>query len=174
MTTDANGNGHKGPVATYTLEDFIDELVDEAIAAHITRYDNDGEEIDSGDYVQDYDAAHNLKLSKRQLGYLCADALENLGLLNCVWCGIHTGKIGEFYMVKDDLWDRYGCANGCACIGCLEQSMGRRLRCDDFRIRPDADLTTAPSDHMSERLRDRLGIMALFDVTQATDTAPQP
>ena len=52
-----------------------------------------------------------------------------LGCLDCVWCGVNTSEIGEFYMVRDELWDAYGCAHGCACIGCLAAKTTARLAC---------------------------------------------
>jgi hypothetical protein len=167
-TADANGAGRQIGPATYTLEDFIAELVEEVTDCH------DFDDKDSGlchdcaddNYWQARADAYDLKLTKRQLAHLCAEALENLGLLNCVWCGVNTSEIGEFYFVNNDLWDRYGCAHGCACIGCLEMSIGRRLQPDDFtsamRQLPD------PRQYVSDRLRNRLGI------TDATARAPQP
>jgi hypothetical protein len=112
----------------YTLDDFMDSLLylDEAHAEHFT---------------------------KRDLAHLCADAIHYLGILDCVACGINTSAIGEWYMVTNEIWDTYGPADGCLCIGCLENRMGRRLRPGDFQNLP----LNADSTHKSERLLDRLG-----------------
>jgi hypothetical protein len=139
--------------AIYSLADFLDDLTRRA-----TLYTPEG----GGPHIPYHHNAGRLRLTKRQLMRMCYDTLENIGALDCNWCGIDTGEIGEFYMVTDDLWDRYGCGDGMACIGCLERSMGRRLQPDDF-ITPDF----SREDHMSDRLRDRRGI----DIADAT---PQP
>lgn len=142
----------------HTLWDFIDLLTDNA-ARHYTDFDDEDQDA----YWQAKDDANELKLTKLELAHLCAEAIDELGILDCVWCGVNTSEIHEYYMVTDALWGAYGPARGCACIGCLEKSMGRRLRPDDF--------TTLPSSQLSERLRDRLGIMPLFDIAEVT---PQP
>jgi hypothetical protein len=38
----------------------------------------------------------------------------------------------EVYTVKDAIWTRAGAPDGCLCIGCLEQRLGRRLKPKDF------------------------------------------
>lgn len=151
--------------ATYSLADFLNDLVRRA--APYTA--EGGRSPHRGD-------PKRLRMTKRQLMHLCYDTLEGFGALDCVWCGVDTAEIGEFpYMIHDDLWEHYGCADGCACIGCLEKSMGRRLQPDDFTtpVPPGGYAWGYPSD----RLRDRLGLgtVALFDTTtEAGDTAPQP
>src|SRR5437879_5416864 len=76
----------------------------------------------------------------------------------CVDCGVNThpgcpdgpqtridialtGKSGvtldrqtEVYSVRDSVWSQAGMRswNGCLCIGCLEQRLGRELRPNDF------------------------------------------
>jgi hypothetical protein len=126
----------------YTLDDFIDSLLylDEAHAEHFT---------------------------KRDLAHLCADAIHYLGALDCVVCGINTSEIGEYYMVADAIWDTYGPADGCLCIGCLEHRMGRRLRPGDFLNAP----VNGEHERQSDRLRDRLGVTTL---PQPAPAAPQP
>ena len=81
-----------------------------------------------------------------------------MGSLDCIWCGVDTAEIGEFYMVRNEIWDEYGPKTGCLCIGCLEDRIGRQLRPDDFK---DAPINTNPDQHRSDRLQDRLGIMPL-------------
>ena len=43
---------------------------------------------------------------------------------------LHAGC--EVYCVKDVIWTRAGAPDGCLCIGCLEQRLGRRLKPKDF------------------------------------------
>jgi hypothetical protein len=134
-TTDTNGDTGKIPRGTYTLDDFLEALyyLDEAYAEHFT---------------------------KRELVDLCAVAIHYLGALDCASCGVNTSEIGEYYMVTDAIWDAHGPADGCLCIGCLENRMGRRLRPDDFITAP----ANSAHERQSERLRDRLGVT----------TSPQP
>jgi hypothetical protein len=77
--------------------------------------------------------------------------------LHCADCGIGTVTLGEYYMVKRDVWEQVWTGRrkawhgtvpgqGILCIGCLEQRLGRTLTPDDF--------TFAPTP-MSDRLRDR-------------------
>lgn len=56
----------------------------------------------------------------------------NSGAFDCVDCGVHTGKIGEYYMVKNTLWHEHGVERGMLCIGCLENRMQRSLTKGDF------------------------------------------
>lgn len=56
----------------------------------------------------------------------------NSGAFNCVDCDIHTGVIGEYYMVANELWDKHGVENGMLCIGCLEIRLQRTLTKSDF------------------------------------------
>jgi hypothetical protein len=75
-----------------------------------------------------------------------------LGDPHCGDCGIDTIAIGEYYMVRDDLWplDRL---DGMLCIGCLERRLGRELAATDF---DDAPVNRDPGDFRSRRLRARL------------------
>lgn len=71
----------------------------------------------------------------------------------CLDCGVDTGEIDEYYMVRDDVWLAAveSKSSGMLCIGCLEKRLGRTLAHTDF--------TDAPVNFMgpfSMRLRDRL------------------
>lgn len=57
---------------------------------------------------------------ERDPGWFCAD------------CQVHTGLIGEYYMVRKDLWQLYGADRDMLCIECLESRVGRELRPQDF------------------------------------------
>ena len=81
----------------------------------------------------------------------------------CVDCGINTITLGEFYMVRADVWDQawrgrrksyHGKLPGTEilCIGCLERRIGRTLAQSDFTDVP----INNPDEDMSDRLRDRL------------------
>ncbi|WP_374159065.1 hypothetical protein ACEWX3_07535 [Mycobacterium sp. G7A2] len=91
-------------------------------------------------------------VTKLQLSHACAEALDWLGSFECIWCGVDTLEIGEYYSVKDDLWNKYGPAHGCLCIGCLEGRLGRQLVPGDFTSAPINE-----RDGTSHRLLNRLG-----------------
>lgn len=71
---------------------------------------------------------------------------------HCKDCGIHTGVIGEYYMVTNQIWSEHGC-EGMLCVSCLEGRMGRRLSSRDFTNFP---INTGVGIHRSKTLTDRL------------------
>jgi len=73
----------------------------------------------------------------------------------CLDCEVHTGVIGEYYMVNNDLWDTYVSESGMLCVRCLEDRIMRRLTPTDFS---DVPINTITPYHRSDRLRDRLGM----------------
>jgi hypothetical protein len=104
-------------------------------------------------------------------------------LTACADCGIGTATLGEWYMVKDEVWEQawggrrkswHGRVPGqeVLCIGCLEARIGRTLMACDFT---DASVNDPHENNISERLRDRLqrtegtihGADALFDMMAA-------
>jgi hypothetical protein len=140
MTTYAEKN--------YELGSLIHALVELAAGEYIG-YDEDSDE----DHAAAYDAAWDLRLTKLQLARLCAEAVDDMGCLDCVWCGVDTGETGEYYMVTDEIWERYGPVRGCLCIGCLEDRMGQQLVAADFT---DCPVNHEKKTFGSPRLRDRL------------------
>jgi hypothetical protein len=70
---------------------------------------------------------------------------------------VDTGKIGEHYMLKDDVWfSVHGSKKGMICLGCVEKRLGRRLVPDDFN---DSHVNhPQPGKIMSARFVNRLGI----------------
>ena len=60
----------------------------------------------------------------------------------CADCGVGTNRIGEWYMVRDDIWEQawrgrrkpWQVLPGqqVLCIGCLEKRLGRTLMACDF------------------------------------------
>jgi hypothetical protein len=88
------------------------------------------------------------------LGFHCAD------------CGAGTGTLGEYYMVRDDVWEQAWVGRRKSwqtpdreflCIGCLEERLGRTLTPCDF---PDYPINDPAKYGMSDRLRSRLGEVA--------------
>jgi hypothetical protein len=76
----------------------------------------------------------------------------------CADCGVNTLAIGEWYIVKDEVWKAAGRLGDLTdsfflCIGCLELRLERRLMPDDFTDAPVNDPTGS-----SRRLRDRLTV----------------
>lgn len=116
---------------TYTIEDFINELLVEHHYSHRTRY------------------------HKGELGHLALDAASHLGGFRCFGCDRDTDEMGEYYIVHKRLWKAYG-VEGMLCIGCFEKRLGRRLTPADFT--KCAVNTSDKYGHRSTRLRDRLGI----------------
>jgi hypothetical protein len=81
----------------------------------------------------------------------------------CADCSIGTYTIGEWYMVRDEVWEEAWAGRrkpwhaldgqGILCIGCLEKRIGRTLMAWDFKYVQVND----PNDgSISDRLWDRL------------------
>lgn len=83
------------------------------------------------------------ELTEYNLMFMCRD------------CHVNTNDIDEYYMVNNSIWKLVCPDNNPAtllCIGCLENSLGRKLMSTDF--------TEAPINYIglkSKRLADRLG-----------------
>lgn len=87
--------------------------------------------------------------------------------MRCDDCGEDTDKINEYYMVKDEIWEKAGASEwpewvkelkedpDLLCIGCLEKRIGRQLTKQDFAECPVNELA-GPFPNKSERLRNRL------------------
>lgn len=133
----------------YEVGDFIHTLLAIAAVEHVGYDEEDGEARDKA-----HDAAWDLKLTKRALAHLCAEAVDDMGRLDCLWCGVDT--VDEYYIVTREIWEQYGPKKneGCLCIGCLEDRMDRRLVPGDFTDVP----VNTDGGHRSERLRDRMGL----------------
>lgn len=56
----------------------------------------------------------------------------------CVKCRFDTLNNHEYYMLKDEVWliANDGSYKGMLCIGCVEQTIGRRLNKNDFTSAP--------------------------------------
>ena len=90
-------------------------------------------------------------MTRRYLGAPCAD------------CGVGTFTLGEWYMVKDEVWDHawvgrrksWHALDGqdFLCIACLETRLGRTLMACDFT---DVPINDPNQDNISERMRHRL------------------
>jgi len=71
----------------------------------------------------------------------------------CQDCEIDTGKIDEYYMVINSIWQEAKMRRGMLCIGCLEERIGRRLKSTDFT---DCYLNNLRLGSKSQRLLNRL------------------
>lgn len=81
----------------------------------------------------------------------------------CADCGVGTITLGEYYMVKDDVWEKAWVGRlkswhvlpgqQYLCVGCLETRIGRTLVACDFT---DALVNDPTDPTMSERLGRRL------------------
>lgn len=72
----------------------------------------------------------------------------------CVDCEVHTGVVGDYYMIHKHLWAEFGCGDGMLCIACLERRMGRILTPSDFT---DAPVNGGALTYRSERMISRVG-----------------
>jgi hypothetical protein len=72
----------------------------------------------------------------------------------CSDCGVDLIKIGEYYIVKDKVWDEVASKNELLCIGCLEKRIGRKLISEDF---PEIELNYGKNYSQSRRLLNRMG-----------------
>jgi hypothetical protein len=87
----------------------------------------------------------------------------------CGGCGVDTDALGEYYMVKDELWEQaWPGSTGSSdllCIGCLEERLGRKLTPADF-----ADCGLNHKQRIfarSARLRDRLSAGATTRISRS-------
>lgn len=55
---------------------------------------------------------------------------------DCEDCGRNTYEIGEYYMVRNSVWDETGLKHGkgMLCIKDLEKRIGRKLNFEDFTL----------------------------------------
>ena len=86
--------------------------------------------------------------------HLVIEAVDHMNQVACRVCSVDTWELGEYYMVTDEIWKRYGIGRSMICIGCLEHRLGRELTSGDFTAWP---INTEPDRDRSPRLRDRLG-----------------
>jgi hypothetical protein len=100
--------------------------------------------------------AHLMRRAAVALGDLAA-ALDDLAAclvppdFACLDCGTNVVRLGEYFMVWDDVWLRANPDDrGMLCIGCLEQRLGRQLYPLDFADAP------VNFDHVGPRLRSRI------------------
>jgi hypothetical protein len=85
-------------------------------------------------------------------------------LSRCADCGFGTITGGEYYMVKEEVWEAAWAGRRkpwhelpgqqVLCIGCLEKRIGRKLTANDFTDAPVNDLND--DSLRSERLINRL------------------
>lgn len=74
----------------------------------------------------------------------------------CLDCKVDTGKISEYYMLKDEIWlNIFPSKFGMLCVGCAEARLGRQLAPADFN---DSYLNKKRTVSRSMRLADRLGM----------------
>lgn len=72
----------------------------------------------------------------------------------CTDCGIDTGKAGEYFMLRDEVWfSVFPSKFGMLCVGCVESRLGRELNPQDFN---DSYLNTSRKFARSIRLSSRM------------------
>lgn len=78
----------------------------------------------------------------------------------CLDCNLDTGKAGEHYFIRDEVWHRTGLDKiGMLCVECAETRIGRVLVAADFT---DCYLNTSAKFHRSTRLIDRMNKCGLL------------
>ena len=93
---------------------------------------------------------------------------EDEKAFECLDCSVNTSEIEEYYALVDEVWlEAQPDKDGMLCVGCVERRLGRTLRESDFN-------ETAPINRLgwphSDRLRDRLGVLALTAHQNATES----
>lgn len=72
----------------------------------------------------------------------------------CIDCKKDTGRIEEYYMLKDEVWIQvHDSKYGMFCIGCFEQRLKRKLTKEDFN---NSFVNSLNFDKKSMRLLNRL------------------
>lgn len=75
----------------------------------------------------------------------------------CLDCKVDTGKIGEHYMLVDEVWHLTGLQKyGMLCVEHVETRIGRKLVVSDFN---DSYLNNARTGIISQRLANRMGLL---------------
>jgi len=75
----------------------------------------------------------------------------------CLDCGVDTGRIGEFYMLHDDVWlSVVPDSLGMLCVGCIESRLGRQLQSSDFNnsFVNNRKWNVTRSDRLTQRMID--------------------
>lgn len=50
----------------------------------------------------------------------------------CSDCGRDVFEIKQYYMIKDEIWNKYGNDEGLLCMDCLEKRAGFKMFLSDF------------------------------------------
>jgi hypothetical protein len=75
----------------------------------------------------------------------------------CLDCGVDTGRIGEHYMLVDEVWKLTGLGKiGMLCVEHVEKRIGRELVESDFN---SSYLNNARTGIISQRLAQRMGLL---------------
>jgi len=76
--------------------------------------------------------------------------------LACLGCGVNVVYMKEqAYMVHNDVWAAAGLTDGWACVGCLEERLGRELTPDDFGDFFSRDPLFERSERLTSRIEGR-------------------
>lgn len=83
---------------------------------------------------------------------------------SCVDCGVNVERIGEYFVVLDQVWQieaRLDPQEGMYCVGCLESRINRRLCPGDFMDVPANGLRywRESGRWPSRRLQERMGLL---------------
>jgi len=63
------------------------------------------------------------------LDYECSKDFDKYFGMSCEGCGTEEFKL---FMVKDELWEEFGCGERIYCMECFENKLGRKLQREDF------------------------------------------
>jgi hypothetical protein len=126
------------PAAGLLFEEVIDDIARIVARAYTAQV------LDLQDAIQVAYAGVDVEEAARDA------ALERR--FHCLDCDVHTSAIGEYYMLRDEVWlEANPDGDGMLCVGCLEKRLGRRLEPTDF-----TESTHNFVDRASPRLRSRV------------------
>ena len=91
----------------------------------------------------------------------------------CIDCGIDTDKIGEYYMLRDEVWNAaVPEERGMLCIGCVEARLHRRLTSADFTFAPNHSSPRLLSRSCGEQWRKAIARLRRKQARLASDAKP--
>lgn len=82
------------------------------------------------DLVEWGDDRFNLnKVSKKWKNHACTKDFYKFHTLICEDC---EKEDFDYFMVQNEIWEKFGNGEGLLCMSCLEKRMGRKLKAEDF------------------------------------------
>lgn len=97
------------------------------------------------------------ELAEAALDFALRVERETVMSFICLDCHVHTGRLKEYYMVKDELWESVvPDGEGMLCAGCLCKRLGRKLEPSDFDDVPINYDDTPRSERLQAMINNRV------------------